>query len=84
MNHANECPLHEDNPEPQHDCKRSKHVAIEWNAGWYLVRLTSRIYIRISFCPFCGDELPFIKCECADISEGLKERNLELRTGRGL
>ncbi len=84
VKHYRQCPLHEDNP-IEHSCgaQNIARAVIEWDSDWYLV-LNRRyshqrgIRIRIDFCPYCGEELPKIRCKCAEIKEGLHEQALGL------
>ncbi len=77
VTHHPQCPLHEDNP-VEHSCsQKARYGTVEWNWDWHLVlksfRRPSSIYVLIQFCPFCGEELPIISCQCREITEALRE-----------
>ena len=80
MEHATQCPMHEDN-EIKHDCdatKRVKSNPVIWDNNWLLYM--GKCSLAIDYCPFCGEELPIISCKCQEIKEGLKERELDIKS----
>ncbi len=88
MEHFTECPLHEDH-EITHECRpermrRNKDMwgynYLAWDSGWYLKEVGHRCGCRIDYCPWCGEELPYYRCMCGEIRQGLKERQIEYKT----
>ena len=48
--------------------------------SWFLNM--SRILIAILFCPWCGEELLLMLCQCPDIADVLRDEAAEARAER--
>ena len=79
--HYSECMMHEDF---EHKCQRvmSCRVQPEGDMRWVLLhRMFPHVgIVQIDFCPYCGDELPPIRCICEEIAEEQKALIAEQKT----
>ena len=69
--HYPDCPKHEDYA-MEHLCPQ-----VEWNYDTSRWELVISYYprfgrTRITYCPHCGEELPFKSCHCERIKEEMK------------
>ena len=73
VEHYRDCPQYEDNPW-EHICSHKPKgvllIRYEEPSGWYLEVAGEP---HISFCPYCGDELPSMRCICDELRESAKE-----------
>lgn len=78
--HYKECPLHEDYV---HDCSKEAREFLrpEFSPPCWILAVKVGIhgyrYIRIDFCPWCGEDLGRPDCRCKDITEALKAEAAE-------
>jgi hypothetical protein len=87
--HYESCPQSQSN---EHTCPsmlrligtRMYQPTIEHDNGrWQIYLVVQGIHsvtIPIEYCPFCGEELPGIKCICDDIQQGLREQEIYYKT----
>ncbi len=89
--HYSDCPLHEDK-EHTHECRteymlKRTTVWMEFEGmSWRLkihnpndLSFSPFLYVRIDYCPWCGEELETPQCECNGIRAAYRERALDAK-----